>query len=504
MKIIQRIMPLVAALLYTVVSMCLLLGLYKEQMYEIGCMTPFYYNMTFVREVAAQGFMGCLSLPMMWVCSLMVKPLVGALAVTVIGLLIGWLIFCMLSCKWQYASMAWALPLMIVNFLLQFIFGNGYSFYTTKDLGFPTLYLLMFVAIFFILGFILRPVIRKNKKIQLPAIKYESLGIGFAAMTGIGFMNFYFYTIDPNLKDILVMKHAVDRGDWQKVIDVMEAKEPERVPTRIQVTYTRLALTKLGRAGEDTYSYPDGDAEYKTYSPNQYLRLIAGHQLYYHYGKVNFAYRWCMEDMVEYGMRPHYIAYMLRCARMNGEEKLARKYEKLLRQHPMAKMCKDVYPFSVIDEPEDTSVKQLMNYGNVLDGDGGHVEAYLLQSFATMRGGTREMTRTALDCCLVLKDIDDFWVHFARMVPVWMNEEGGKIPRHYQEAALMFSALQGGQPDVSMLPIKENIRINFDRLVQKAEQNAQYGDDYNAQALKSQYGNTYWYYYFFTKGLKTN
>lgn len=498
MKALPRIALIASPLLYAVINLVLLLGLRREVLQELGYMVPFYYNKTFISEVLADGLMGWLNLPSMWLCSLMVKPVAGALAVTMVGLLVGLAAFWAKGCKWYFAPLSWALPLVVLIML-----NLGYGIYTNKMLGSEFMVFFIMLPAFLVVGLLVR-IIQKVRCIRKEEPNpWIMMGIGVVTMGAFAFLSFTNNTSDENFRDILKMKHAVDRGEWQKVLDVMEEKDVDRAPTRIQVTYTRLALMKLGRAGDETFSYPDGDAPYEAEKPNQYLRLIAGPQLYYHYGKVNFAYRWCMEDMVEYGMRPHYVAYMLRCARMNGEEKLVAKYKKLLSEHPMAKMCKDEYPFTVIDEEEDKSVKQMMNYGNVLDGDGGHVEAYLLQSFATMRGGTREMTRTALDCCLVLKDIPDFWAHFGRMVPVWMNEEGGRIPRHYQEAALMFSALQG-TPDVSTLPFNPELRARFEQLVQQSTANSQYGDDYNAQALKPAFGNTYWYYYFFTKDLKTN
>ena len=50
----------------------------------------------------------------------------------------------------------------------------------------------------------------------------------------------------------------------------------------------------------------------------------------YHIGKLNDSYRWCMEYMVEYGMRNFYIKYMTKCALLNEEYALAEKYLNIL------------------------------------------------------------------------------------------------------------------------------------------------------------------------------
>lgn len=55
---------------------------------------------------------------------------------------------------------------------------------------------------------------------------------------------------------------------------------------------------------------------------------------------------------------------------------------------------------------------------------------------------------------------------------------------------------------VSDLPIDPAISQRFQRLV---EASSRMGDNAaNATILRPEFGNTYWYYYFFVEGLKTN
>ena len=65
----------------------------------------------------------------------------------------------------------------------------------------------------------------------------------------------------------------------------------------------------------------------------------------------------------------------------------------------------------------------------------------------------------------------------------------------------MVTQLQGGTP-VNDLPIDPAIQQRFQQLITIS---ARMGDNAaNAAALRPQYGDTYWYYYFFVEGLKTN
>lgn len=306
---------------------------------------------------------------------------------------------------------------------------------------------------------------------------------------------------DSNFFDTLEQKQALEQGDYERVLDI--ARTAETPPTRIQVMLTREALWQTGQAGDKIFAYPDGDTPCNSPRQFQYMRLLCGRLFYYLEGKVNYAYRWCMEDMVEYGRRPDYLCYMTKCALVNGEWKLADKYLDAL-DHTL--WYKDfatkyrtyvTYHSLVAKDKEMSAIKPLLRYNDVLDGDGGLIELFILNSYAYSNGGSREIVERALMNSLIIKNLDNFWYRFMALLPGW----NGHIPVHFQEAALMVAQLQGGV-DTSKLPIDNAIRERFAQLVEKSGQN---GDNAsNAYLLKPEFGDTYWYYYFFVEGLKTN
>lgn len=302
---------------------------------------------------------------------------------------------------------------------------------------------------------------------------------------------------DANFLGTLHMKHAAEAGQWEQVLTLARTNEVE--PTRAQVCLTRLALFKKGRMGNELFTYPEGSAAYNAPENNMWLRLMIGPLLYYHYGKTGFAYRWAMEDMVEYGERPAYLRYLHKVAKLNGEEALAQRYEHALTRTLFYKPSSPgsgVAHICANEATEVEAIRPLLNYTDQLDGDNGLIEFYLLQTFALSQGGSRPMVELALMNSLITKNLTDFWPRFMALLPGW----NGQIPKHYQEAALMVAQLQGGV-DTSTLPIDPTIRQRFDQLVQASAQN---GDNAsNAYALRPTFGDTYWYYYFFVEGLKT-
>ena len=78
---------------------------------------------------------------------------------------------------------------------------------------------------------------------------------------------------------------------------------------------------------------------------------------------------------------------------MNGEMDLARKYLTELKDAPFRGDFVEKYsayidhPQKMEEDAEVQGIKRLMNYNNLLDGDAGLIEVYLLNSFALTEGG---------------------------------------------------------------------------------------------------------------------
>jgi hypothetical protein len=387
-------------------------------------------------------------------------------------------------------GLCWVVPFLLFVHFTQM----GYLIYTTKAVApayVPVLGLLLGVLL---LGCLRVGVSRwwkgwKSSPDATGAKRIVRLVVSVVLFVGSAIAAYTYTFRDPNFLNTLRMKHAAEDGAWDQVLQI--ARDGDQEPTRAQVCLTRLALFKTGRMGDELFTYPEGAAAYEA-PQNQWLRLMIGPLLYYHYGKTGFAYRWAMEDLVEYGERPAYLRYLHSVARLNGEEALAQRYQRSLAR---TLFYKDVCER---EEQEAAAIKPLLNYTDQLDGDNGLVEFYLLNSFALSEGGSREMVELSLMDGLITKNLTGFWPRFMALLPTWQ----GHIPTHYQEAALMMAQLQGGSPLRDLSMIDPAIQQRFQRLV---EASARMGDNAaNATVLRPEFGNTYWYYYFFVEGLKTN
>ena len=476
-------------LLFVAFALFVLLGPLQPFLVETAALTPFYVTGVSSGDGVALPC-GLLYYVVSALQSCFALPWLGA------SLFVALLVAVAYAQKWAFRlsdnwfGLCWVVPFLLFAHFTQM----GYHIYTIKTVApayVPVLEVLLGVLMLGCLRVALSrwwkgwayPSNATASKRMLPLIVSVLLFVGSAIAA-------YTYSFrDPNFLSILRMKHAAEDGDWERVLRL--ARDGNQEPTRAQVCLARLALFKTGRMGDELFTYPEGSAQYNA-PQNQWLRLMIGPLLYYHYGKTGFAYRWAMEDMVEYGERPAYLRYLHSVARLNGEEALTQRYERALARTLFYKdACER-------EEQEADAIKPLLNYTDQLDGDNGLVEFYLLNSFALSEGGSREMVELSLMDGLITKNLTGFWPRFMALLPTWQ----GHIPTHYQEAALMLVQLQGGSPLSDLSMIDPAIQQRFQRLV---EASARMGDNAaNAAALRPEFGNTYWYYYFFVEGLKTN
>lgn len=328
---------------------------------------------------------------------------------------------------------------------------------------------------------------------------------------------------DANFHKELAMNRAVEELDWERVLTIARDGSSDVKPTRQMIMYKNLALFRLGRAGDEMFFYPEGatpqNAPWKVR-----ITQVGGKLIYYHYGKENFCYRWCMEDGVEFGWKAETLKFMARTSMLNHEWTVARKYLDLLKKTTFHREWAERYE-RLLDTPEafdldkleasakagkplldEQSMKEfapilhMMTYPDRLDGDNTLVEMYLLQTFAKGNGDDPLFQEMTLICALIMKDIDLFWPRFMKFAT--MNPER-HMPRHYQEAAYLYGHLED-KVDISRMPFDPEVRDTYERFMRFNEQCGPMSEEQKAVAFYPQFGNTFYYFYFLVRNQKTN
>lgn len=265
-----------------------------------------------------------------------------------------------------------------------------------------------------------------------------------------------------------------------------------------------MALMRMGLASDRMFAYLNGAAPYDTKRTSTVMRDIATFTLNYHFGRVHSAYRWAMEYAVEYGLKAEYLKRMAKCAILFGEPQLAQKYLDALSQTMYHKEWAKKYqkyiddPDAIADDPEFKLIRPLMYYRDHIGGDGGKLESNLMPLYAALNGGTPEIMELAMQACLVQKNLDAFMDKFARNF-----KSMKRIPVHFQEAVLLWSMVNENDA-YRRFPIDQNVMQRFQRFRNLTKNRKEYSTEQNYDIFKAQFGDTYWFYFFFTLGLKTS
>ena len=364
-------------------------------------------------------------------------------------------------------------------------------------------YLLLLSFVLLATVSILRKEFFGGKLRMLPIVVWVPMALLFIAFSWV------FWYGNENFRIENMQNKAMWDEDWETVAEL--ARETEE-PTRQVVMNKNIALLKLGRSGNEMFTYPEGSADIEAAIPVR-LAQTGGKMAYYQYGKFNFCYRWCVEDAVEYGWRVEYLKHAVRSMLLSGEYRLAQRYINILKRTKFyadwaCEMEEFVKNPQLITRNRDFAMPLNMTcYDDFLDVDESYVEAYLTKNLTNANGSmSRVYVEAALASALTRKDAKSFWF----FLNYYVNELNANVlPRHYQEAVLLFYKVDKGRTvqvpqaflDKFISPVTNSRMNDFMRLVSKHEGKS---EDEMAPYFKDEFGDTYFYFYFFVRNIKTN
>ena len=319
----------------------------------------------------------------------------------------------------------------------------------------------------------------------------------------LGFSYLYWYK-NTNYRVENKQDAAMWEGDWRRVADL--ARDTE-LPSRQIVMNRNIALLQMGLAGEEMFTYPDGSADIDA-PIAVHLTHTGGLMSYWCFGKFNFCYRWCVENAVERGWTVEYLKHAVRSMLLNGEYALAKRYTGILKRTLFHREWAERHerlannPEAIAKLPEFAVPLQMSMYADALDVDESFVEAYLLNNIAN--GSTTVhspvFAEAALMFSLTRKDSRGFWGNLNRY---FYNRQLHRLPTHYQEAVLLFAQLDKSV-NVSRIPIDNNVNARFKGFMSRVTKYKGMKESDMAPYFKEDYGDTYWYFYFFVRKIKTN
>lgn len=306
----------------------------------------------------------------------------------------------------------------------------------------------------------------------------------------------FFWYKDENYHRELSMQYLIEQQDWEGVIK--EAKAQKDEPTRAIVMMQNLALSRLGRQGNEMYYYPNGSK--KSNAPfDVRMMQVVGMLIYYQYGMLNYCNRLCTEMGVEYDWRTEYYKNMIRCAVLEGDKPVARKYIAILKHTlfyddwagQMEQLLE--HPDQIAKNAEMEPITHMLHYNNQLTSDQGFVERCLMyQLVNSTYTGDPIFQEQCLLAALWVKDKTGFWYHFGNYVKLHPNDP---MPLHYQEAAYLFGTFDN-RPNLDKMPFSQATIDGYKRFMEVASRYEDQDVDETRKELYPMLGNTYYFDYY--------
>lgn len=154
-----------------------------------------------------------------------------------------------------------------------------------------------------------------------------SLWIGIAAICAGMAWNVSVDHKSERFRVYVLMMRYIDQHNWPAINNIMNRM-------RERPTYSMLVINNLANAcqGHETPKLPKFQPEHVDgrHNENFTISVFVKVPVNYYIGENNESYRWCMEHNVQYGKRVFFLKYMVKNALINGEIKLAKRYNDLL------------------------------------------------------------------------------------------------------------------------------------------------------------------------------
>ena len=301
---------------------------------------------------------------------------------------------------------------------------------------------------------------------------------------------------DHNFMLTLKLDDALWQQDWRKAADL--AMENDQEPTRINTALGYIALMRTGECSDRMFAMRCGWAPYRFTRNESNFSDADAALLSYHLGLPNYAYKWATEYGIEQSMGVERLKLLAKNALLNYEPELARTYLDILYNTPFHREWAKRYmrflkePMLMPSDPEFAVIMPLMCVQNQFINDNGSFEGYVWPLLANSDGGSPQFAELCLQAALISKNLDRF---MARL-PDYASTHG-RLPRHFQEAAVLWAALNNAPLPPGVDPA---VAKRHEQFLQAFRSSSHQGIEAEQQreVMRTDYGDTYWHYFIFT------
>jgi hypothetical protein len=301
-------------------------------------------------------------------------------------------------------------------------------------------------------------------------------------------------TYNKGVVDLFKLEEMFIAKDWNGVI-----KEQEKSQSRNPVAqyYYNVALSENGMLCDRLFFAPqDYGSKAISIAWNSQIpmnKMFRGVYFYYSIGLINEAHRWAFESMVIQGYRPENIKLLIKTDLINGHYKVAEKYisvlKKTLHYRSLAKRYEAMLlnPELIKSDPElgeKIRLKPQDDFIITIRNPQKNI-ASLLQS----NPGNKKAFEYNMAWLMLEKNIVGVVDEMYKLTDLGYS----KIPRHVEEAAIIFKSNAGLLPELNTLKISNETESRFSEYLSTMKYVNRKKTPVGS-GIKKELKNTYWYY----------
>lgn len=304
---------------------------------------------------------------------------------------------------------------------------------------------------------------------------------------------FLFMEYDPRTARLVELERLIYAEEWEEAIESQE-KSPSR--DRIGQYFYNIALSETDQLCDRLFYGVQDFGPNSLVLPWAFEHLNSGGYFYYAIGLVSEAHRWAYEEMVVHGYRPQNIKILAKTSLINGDVRMARKYINILKRTVYYRdWAKDFEEMA--DNPDlMRSDPDLVRVLDILPRSNFFIEYNQAESNLPLLLEAQPDNKRAFEyflAGLLLAKNVEVAVNFIKE----MKEAGyTRIPRHLEEAALVYINSTNVFPDLGGLTISSETQARFD---QYSAYYVQARADLSTlrEKMQAEFGNTFWFYFQF-------
>ena len=330
-------------------------------------------------------------------------------------------------------------------------------------------------------------------RINLKKLSTFRLNLLTGSLISLVSLFFLFRTYNSQTSRVIELERLIFSENWDEAIQFQEEKPSRNL---ISQYFYNLALSEKGLLCERLFYGPQDFGTESLVLPWGDSHLGRGGYFYYAIGLMNEAHRWAYEEMVVYGIRPQNIELLVKTSLLNGDFRMAQKYTGIMKK-------------TLLYRADAIRYEKIISDPSLLKADselGPKVELLPEKSFfikfnepqtnlpliLESQPGNRKAIEYYMAGLLLTKNVEAVVANIKKLKEIGYT----KIPRHIEEAAIIYYNSTGIIPDLGGLAMSMETQARFEAYF-NAYKAYRTSPALNASRIEKEFSNSYWYYFHF-------